>query len=627
MLIYSIIALIMSNAINNRRDSSIIYSRISILILISSLLISYNAFYNNYIIKGIVLYNGLICIENYTFIFTLFIYILSIIIISINSFFPIKNNNVKYYFYNYAYYIFMNFILIKNIIYNKFIYNIFIKNKIMKFLFKINLDSKLAKENFKSFLANLEASKYINDWYKLHLVNIKDKIIYKNYMKEQYRILEYPLIILFCIIGAIFLMSSFDIISIFLSIELQSYALYLICSIYRNSESSVSAGLTYFLLGGLSSCIILMGIGLLYINSGTTSLENLYIINSISNIFIYYIQLYYIYDYNINIDFFIYLASHDIFINNLCSYISTQYLYIQISLIIMSVGFLFKISSAPFHFWSPDVYDAIPTIVTTFVAIIPKISIIIFLYKLIYYTSSDIISLPWINNIIISSILSLIIGSVLGLTQYRIKRLYAYSTISHLGFILLGLSINNLESSKAMFFYIFQYSVSNLNAFIILIAIGYSLRNYILNNNSKISIKDINYSPIQLISQLKGYYNINPLIAISLSITLFSFAGIPPLVGFFAKQMILTAAIDNGFIFITFICIITSVISATYYLIIIKMIFFEKSDYILNNNLLINKENNYIIASHFSFIISIFSLFIILFMFFDQEIYRLIYII
>jgi NADH-ubiquinone oxidoreductase chain 2 len=178
-----------------------------------------------------------------------------------------------------------------------------------------------------------------------------------------------------------------------------------------------------------------------------------------------------------------------------------------------------------------------------------------------------------------------------------------------------------------MFFYIFQYSASNLNAFILLIAIGYTLRNFILNNNSKISIKDINYSPIQLISQLKGYYSINPLIAISLSITLFSFAGIPPLVGFFAKQMILTTAIDNGFIFITFISIITSVISATYYLIIIKMIFFEKSDYILNNNILINKVNNYTIASHFSFTISIFTLLIILFMFFDQEILRLIYII
>jgi NADH-ubiquinone oxidoreductase chain 2 len=178
-----------------------------------------------------------------------------------------------------------------------------------------------------------------------------------------------------------------------------------------------------------------------------------------------------------------------------------------------------------------------------------------------------------------------------------------------------------------MFFYIFQYSASNLNAFIILIAIGYTLRNFIMHNNHNIYIKDINYSPIQLISQLKGYYKINPLIAISLSITLFSFAGIPPLIGFFAKQMILMTAIDNGFIFITFVAILTSVISATYYLIIIKMIFFEKSDYILNNNLLIKNKNNFTIANSFSFTISVLTLLIILFLFFDQEILRLIYII
>jgi NADH-ubiquinone oxidoreductase chain 2 len=472
---------------------------------------------------------------------------------------------------------------------------------IIKSIFNINL---LSFDNMKKTLEDNFTNYKFTD----------NKIYVKNFMSEQYRIIEYPLIILFCIIGAIFLITSFDIISIFLSIELQSYALYLICSIYRNSESSISAGLTYFLLGGLSSCIILLGISLLYINSGSTNLENIYIINNISDIFTYNL----LHNNNISSE----LIINENYTKELFSSIFTQYLYIQVSLIIMSVGFLFKISAAPFHFWSPDVYDAVPTIVTTFVAIIPKISIIIFLYKLIYFTSSEIISLSWVNNIVISSILSLIIGSVLGLIQFRIKRLYAYSTISHLGFILLGLSINNLESAKAMFFYIIQYSASNLNAFIILIAIGYTLRTLI--NNKNVNLKDINYSPIQLISQLKGYFNINPLLGISLSITLFSFAGIPPLVGFFAKQMILTAAINNGFIFTTLIAILTSVISAVYYLVIIKMIFFEKSDYILNDKL---SNNNLTISSYFSFVISILTLLITFFMFFDQELIRLVNII
>jgi NADH-ubiquinone oxidoreductase chain 2 len=171
-----------------------------------------------------------------------------------------------------------------------------------------------------------------------------------------------------------------------------------------------------------------------------------------------------------------------------------------------------------------------------------------------------------------------------------------------------------------MFFYIIQYSASNLNAFLLLLVIGYTLSNLVTNNTN---INNVNYSPLQLISQLKGYFNINPLIGISLSITLFSFAGIPPLIGFFAKQMILTVAINNGFILTTLIAIITSVISAVYYLIIIKMIFFDESSYTINNKLL-NKK--YVISTNFSLIISMLTLLITLFMLFDQELMRLIYI-
>jgi len=171
----------------------------------------------------------------------------------------------------------------------------------------------------------------------------------------------------------------------------------------------------------------------------------------------------------------------------------------------------------------------------------------------------------------------------LGLVQYRIKRLYAYSTISHIGFILLALSVNNLEATRAFFFYIVQYSISNLNLFIILIAIGYSL--YIYINNDYMKLKDDKYSPIQYISQLKGFYFINPILSLSLMITLFSFVGVPPLIGFFGKQMVLSAALNNGYIFTTLIAIITSVISAVYYLVLVKVIFFEDKIYTLNSKL------------------------------------------
>lgn len=460
-------------------------------------------------------------------------------------------------------------------------------------------------------------------------------------MGEQFKIIEYSLIILFIIIGGIFLISTSDLVSIFLSIELQSYGLYLLSSIYRDSEPATSGGLMYFLLGGLSSCFILLSTSLLYANSGITNLDSLYIITSISNV------------------------NEDNFSSLLYWYKSS---YIHISLLFMSVGFLFKVSAAPFHFWSPDVYDAIPTIVTTFVAIIAKISIFIFLLELVHYTSKSIfdINFSWTISLLLSSLLSLIIGTIVGLTQSRIKRLFAFSTISHVGFILLGLSMHTVESIQAFMFYLIQYSISNLNVFMLIIAIGYSLYSYVYKVDSKSNneeakiykvdsisnneeakkeinqtnnkLIDVNNSPIQLIDQLKGYYYINPLLSLSLAITLFSFAGIPPLIGFFGKQMILSAAIDNGYFFMSLVAILTSVISAVYYLTIIKQIFFDKPDYKFNDELIELKVdgiiierkiilknvdikiNNIVLSSYLSLTISIITIIITFYMFMSQQV-------
>jgi NADH-ubiquinone oxidoreductase chain 2 len=253
-----------------------------------------------------------------------------------------------------------------------------------------------------------------------------------------------------------------------------------------------------------------------------------------------------------------------------------------------------------------------------------------------------------------SSLLSLVIGTVVGLTQSRIKRLFAFSTISHVGFILLGLSIHTVESTQAFMFYLIQYSISNLNAFMLIITIGYSLYCYVHNANSLDSnkenkktseksnnLQDTNNSPIQLIDQLKGYYYINPLLSLSLGITLFSFAGIPPLIGFFGKQMILSAAIDSGYIFMSLVAILTSVISAVYYLAIIKQIFFDKNDYTLNEELrdfnadgliaekssIVKKVNikikDIVISSSLSLSISIITLVITLFIFIPEELLSL----
>ena len=326
------------------------------------------------------------------------------------------------------------------------------------------------------------------------------------------------------------------------------------------------------------------------------------------------------------------------------------------------------------NFTTEDVYDAIPTVVTTFVAIIAKISIFIFLLELVHYTSKPIFELDfsWTTSLLFSSLLSLVIGTVVGLTQSRIKRLFAFSTISHVGFILLGLSIHTVESTQAFMFYLIQYSISNLNAFMLVITIGYTLYCYqypyysattkttIENTTAGFSrndlepsererdiqaihenLHDVNNSPIQFIDQLRGYYYINPILSLSLAITLFSFAGIPPLIGFFGKQMILSAAIDNGYIFMALVAILTSVVSAVYYLAIIKQIFFDKPDYTLNNELksfnadgLITEKstiiekvqinmNNLVISSSLSLSISIVTLVITLFIFIPEELLSL----
>jgi NADH-ubiquinone oxidoreductase chain 2 len=223
-----------------------------------------------------------------------------------------------------------------------------------------------------------------------------------------------------------------------------------------------------------------------------------------------------------------------------------------------------------------------------------------------------------------SSLFSLVIGTVVGLTQFRIKRLLAYSTISHVGFILLALGISSVESTQAFLFYLTQYTISNLNVFFILLAIGFSLYCYTSENKEHEELLDKNNSPVQLVSQLKGFFYVNPFLAISLAITIFSFAGIPPLVGFFGKQMVISAALDKGLLFLSLVAILTSVIGAIYYLSIIKEMFFSEPEYkfntllenlVIKGNITTNNNNkikdvsfnykNIVLSSPIYFIISI----------------------
>jgi NADH-ubiquinone oxidoreductase chain 2 len=385
----------------------------------------------------------------------------------------------------------------------------------------------------------------------------------------------YSYIILFSLLGSSCLISSSNLVSIFLSLELQSFGVYLLSALYRNSESATAAGLKYFLLGALSSTIILLGSAFIYSVVGTFKFDDLILL----------------------------LASND---NLGFSHISQ----ITLGIFLILCGFLFKLSSAPFHNWAPDVYNGTPTIVTSWLTTIPKYSIFTFL---IIWT----IEFIRVGNnfeilnylIIIASLLSLIVGTVLGLSTNEIKRLIAFSGISHVGFLLIGYSISILDlgNSDYFYYYLIQYSLTNVNIFLIILGIG-----YITYNRSY----DINY-----ISELKNLWNNNRPLALSFILCLFSIAGIPPLVGFFGKYNILYLAIENNYYFLALIGILTSVISASYYLKLIRLTYpSNSSDKIEINS--INNISTINITSIHSYIISVITLMITLYLLYPDFLYN-----
>lgn len=517
MTIISTLIFLNSNAVNIRRDKSMFYNRSFILNSSYSFIGVLQIIILSYLIINIGLFGGLLQVTSFSLAFQTFLFITAATIIQLTAFYS---------------------------------------RKIWDF-------------------------KFDNPFYKLLYKFVHKNDSFINKIWEQFKITEYSLIVLFIILGGLFLMSCSDVVSIFLSLELQSFGLYFLTAIYKNSEFAVSGALMYFLLGGLASTIVLLGTSLSYSHSGATLLNGHYIITGI-------------------------LDAANYLIIKISSLSNLSDIFLNISLLVMSIGLLFKVPAAPFHNWSPDVYDAIPTIVTTFVAIIAKISILVLLLQLVLFTTNLLFNgnFIWVYSLLISSFLSFIIGSILGLSQPRIKRLFAYSTISHIGFILLAIAINTTESIEAFNFYLFQYTLSNLNAFIILISIGFSLYLFVYEDQKTFEkesaeLPERNNSPIQLITELRGYFNINPFLALSMAITLFSFVGIPPLMGFFAKQMVLSSALNQGYTFLSFVAIITSVISASYYLYIVKEIFFEKSSLIINKYF-VDKIYKYSLISSFN---------------------------
>nr|WBU10822.1 NADH dehydrogenase subunit 2 [Malassezia nana] len=360
---------------------------------------------------------------------------------------------------------------------------------------------------------------------------------------------EYSLLILFSVLGGCLLITSYNFVSMYMSIELQSFAAYILCTLYRHSQSATAAGLKYFLLGSLASGIILLGTAVIYASTGITNFEDLAV--------------------------FISVTDH---LNN--------FILISVAggILLIGIGYIFKVGAAPLYNWSPDVYDGVPTIVTSWVSTIPKIGILVCLLNLsfivtgyniewdtiptILNTISSSYAKPYQTLLLISAVLSFVVGSIVGLSQVRIKRLLTFSTINHVGFLLLALSVNTEESIEGFIFYLIQYSLTNVNTFLTILAFGYISKGILLPEKG--SVREFT-----LLQDLKGQFYKNPLLVMSFAISLFSMAGIPPLMGFFAKQMVLYSVSFN-YSYVAIIAILTSVISASYYLKIVQLMFFNK---------------------------------------------------
>ena len=327
---------------------------------------------------------------------------------------------------------------------------------------------------------------------------------------------EYPIIILLSILGMFFMVSANDLILFYLGLELQSLSLYILASIDRDNLRSSESGIKYFVLSALSSGLLLYGCSLLYGFTGSTNF--------------------------------------DLIANQL----DRQNIGAIFAMVFILVGLAFKVSAVPFHMWTPDVYEGAPTSITSYFAVVPKVAGLALLIKFMFIPFSGIL-LEWQTIIIFISIASMILGAIAAMVQKNIKRLLAYSSIGHIGYALAGVATGAISGYQSAIVYISIYVIMNIGAFSCL---------YLLK-------KDGQYK--ENISDLSGISKKHPLLAISFLIILFSLAGVPPLGGFFAKFYVFVAVLEQQMYALAIIGLLTTVMSAFYYIKIIKTIYFDDS--------------------------------------------------
>jgi NADH-quinone oxidoreductase subunit N len=329
------------------------------------------------------------------------------------------------------------------------------------------------------------------------------------------RIFEYSILVLLSTLGMMVLISAGDLIMLYLGLELMSLALYVVATSNRDNAKSTEAGLKYFVLGALSSGMLLYGASLVYGFTGTISFAGI------------------------------------------AASAKTGSIGIIFGIVFVLAGLCFKVSAVPFHMWTPDVYEGAPTPVTAFFASAPKVA------AMAVFTRATLTAFPgiitqWQQIVVFVSIASMALGSFAAIGQKNIKRLMAYSSIGHMGFALVGLAAGTAEGAQGVLIYLAIYVAMTLGSFAIIIA---------MKRNGQ---------AVEQISDFSGLSRTNPALAFFFAMFLFSLAGVPPLAGFFAKWYVFVAAIKAGLFTLAVIGVLTSVVGAFYYLSIVKVMYFDE---------------------------------------------------
>jgi NADH-quinone oxidoreductase subunit N len=331
---------------------------------------------------------------------------------------------------------------------------------------------------------------------------------------------EFPVLVMLATVGMMVMVSARDLIVLYMGLELQSLALYVVASFRRDSLRSTEAGLKYFVLGALSSGLLLYGASLTYGFAGTTTFAGIATV----------------------------IGEGPLSIG------------LVFGLVFLTAGLAFKVSAAPFHMWTPDVYEGAPTPVTAFFATAPKAAAAAMLARLLFDAFGAAVG-DWQQILALLSVASMFLGAVAAIGQYNIKRLMAYSSISHMGYALMGLAAGTQQGAQSLLIYLAIYVTMNVGVFA-----------FILNMRR-------DGKQISEIAALGNYSQVAPAQAAALAVLMFSLAGVPPLVGFFGKFYVLMAAVDAGLLWLAIAGVIASVIGAYYYLRIVYLMYFgEASD-------------------------------------------------